>query len=326
MLYGLYQVQLVITGRARATARNLPAALTGLGANVALLFLLVPDSRAGLGIAGAGIALCGGYLAMLAAMHLLTRGLLGVRFEWRRLALLAAILSAVAVSGELLLPTSGAAGFVLRVAWLGLVPALLWLTRFFAPHERAHAVAPRRQPANRARGRRRVVLSHVQVAVAAQLDDAPLGASPGRELLVVDGRHRGHVDAAPARVAQATREVDLVRIHEEVAVEVAHLGGRDAPDEQRRRLAPVDLARALAAALHGREAVQEECPRERGRGARKAPRARAGPSVGREQLGARARRARALLERIEKRLGGARAQLGVLVEEQREAPTRALQQ
>ena len=141
MLYGLFQVQLVITGRARATTRNLPAALTGLGVNVALLFLLVPNSGAGLGIAGAGIALCGGYVAMLIAMHLLTRGLLEIRFEWRRLAVLSVILAAVAVSGELLLPTAGAAGLLLRVAWLALVPALLGLTRFFAPHERERARA-----------------------------------------------------------------------------------------------------------------------------------------------------------------------------------------
>src|SRR5439155_1739108 len=91
--YGLYQLQLVITGRARATARNLPAALTGLLVNIALLLVLVPDSGAGLGIAGAGIALCGGYVAMLVAMYLLTRGLLEVRFEWRRLAMLTAILA-----------------------------------------------------------------------------------------------------------------------------------------------------------------------------------------------------------------------------------------
>ena len=139
--YGLYQLQLVITGRARATARNLPAALTGLLVNIALLLVLVPDSGAGLGIAGAGIALCGGYVAMLVAMYLLTRGLLEVRFEWRRLAMLTAILAAVAASGELLLPTAGIAGFTLRLAWLSLVPALLWATRFFAPHERARARA-----------------------------------------------------------------------------------------------------------------------------------------------------------------------------------------
>ena len=47
----------------------------------------------------------------------------------------------VAVTGELLLPTHGFAGLALRAAWLALVPALLLLTRFFHPHERAQAKA-----------------------------------------------------------------------------------------------------------------------------------------------------------------------------------------
>jgi O-antigen/teichoic acid export membrane protein len=138
-LYGLYQVMLVITGRARATTRNLPAAALGLAVNVVLLLLLVPAGGAGLGIAGAGIALCGAYLAMLAAMYLLTRDLLAVRFQWRRLAQLASLLAAVAVAGELLLPRSGAGGLALRALWLALVPVLLLLTRFFEPRELASA-------------------------------------------------------------------------------------------------------------------------------------------------------------------------------------------
>jgi O-antigen/teichoic acid export membrane protein len=138
-LYGLYQIMIVITGRARVTLRNLPAALTGLVVNVALLLALVPRGGAGLGIAGAGIALCGAYLAMLVVMHLLTRRLLDVGFEWRRLAQLSAILAGVAVSGELLLPSHGAAGLALRLAWLALLPAMLLLTRFFHPHERDRA-------------------------------------------------------------------------------------------------------------------------------------------------------------------------------------------
>jgi O-antigen/teichoic acid export membrane protein len=150
-LYGLYQVMVVITGRARATARNLPAAAVGLVVNVALLLLLVPHGGAGLGIAGAGIALCGAYAAMLAVMYLLTRGLFRVGFEWRRLTQLTAILAAVAVSGEELLPRSGFAGLALRVVWLALVPALLLMTRFFHPHERVQAKALL------ADGRRRVV-------------------------------------------------------------------------------------------------------------------------------------------------------------------------
>ncbi len=72
-LYGLYLVFVAIAGRARVTSRNFPAAATGLAVNVALLLLLVPHSGAGLGIAGAGIALCGAYAAMLAVLYLLTR-------------------------------------------------------------------------------------------------------------------------------------------------------------------------------------------------------------------------------------------------------------
>jgi O-antigen/teichoic acid export membrane protein len=140
-LYGLYLVFVVIAGRARVTSRNFVAAATGLAVNVALLLVLVPGSRAGLGIAGAGIALCGAYAVMIAVMYLLTRDLFKVGFEWRRLSQLTAIFAGVAVSGELLLPTSGFAGLALRAAWLALVPALLLLTHFFHPHERTQASA-----------------------------------------------------------------------------------------------------------------------------------------------------------------------------------------
>ena len=140
-LYGLYLVFVAIAGRARVTSRNFPAAAAGLAVNVALLLLLVPRGGAGLGIAGAGIALCGAYVAMLLVMYLLTRTLFKVGFEWRRLAQLATILLGVGISGELLLPSHGLAGLVLRLVWLALVPALLLLTRFFHPHERAQARA-----------------------------------------------------------------------------------------------------------------------------------------------------------------------------------------
>jgi O-antigen/teichoic acid export membrane protein len=140
-LYGVYQIMIVLTGRARATTRNLPAAAAGLAINVALLLVLVPRSGAGLGIAGAGVALCGAYVAMIAVMHLLTRRLFAVPFQWRRLAQVTAILAGVAVSGELLLPTSGFAGLALRILWLALVPLLLGATRFFAASERAQARA-----------------------------------------------------------------------------------------------------------------------------------------------------------------------------------------
>jgi O-antigen/teichoic acid export membrane protein len=135
-LYGLYQVMIVITGRARVTQRNVPAAAAGLVVNVVLLVVLVPDSGLGLGIAGAGIALCGAYAAMVAIMHLLTRGVFAVDFQWRRLAQVTVIFASVGVSGELLLPSAGAVGLVLRVLWLMLIPLLLLGTRFFAPNER----------------------------------------------------------------------------------------------------------------------------------------------------------------------------------------------
>ena len=149
-LYGLYLVFIVIAGRARVTSRNFPAAAAGLAVNVALLVLLVPHGGANLGIAGAGLALCGAYAVMLVVMYMLTRSLFRVGFQWRRLAQLAAILIAVAVSGELLLPTSGFAGLVLRAAWLCLVPALLLGTRFFAPARVGPgARAARRRPPSR---------------------------------------------------------------------------------------------------------------------------------------------------------------------------------
>ena len=49
-LYGLYLLMIVITGRARVTQRNLPAAAVGLAVNIALLFLLIPSSGLGLGL------------------------------------------------------------------------------------------------------------------------------------------------------------------------------------------------------------------------------------------------------------------------------------
>jgi O-antigen/teichoic acid export membrane protein len=138
-LYGLYLVFVAIAGRARVTSRNFPAGAAGLAVNVALLIALVPAGGAGLGIAGAGIALCGAYAAMLLVMYLLTRSLFRVGFEWLRLAQLTTVLAVVAVAGELLLPTHGLAGLALRAAWLALVPAALLLTRFFHPHELAGA-------------------------------------------------------------------------------------------------------------------------------------------------------------------------------------------
>jgi O-antigen/teichoic acid export membrane protein len=130
-LYGLWVVFLVIAGRARVTTRNFPASLAGLLANIVLIVVLVPP----LGIAGAGIALCGAYIVMLTAMYLLTRRAFRVTFEWRRLAQLAVVFGALSVAGDLLLPTHGLVGFVTRAAVFAMIPLVLHLTGFAHPQE-----------------------------------------------------------------------------------------------------------------------------------------------------------------------------------------------
>jgi O-antigen/teichoic acid export membrane protein len=136
-LYGLWVVFLVIAGRARVTKRNFPASLAGLIVNVALLAALVPS----LGIAGAGIALCGAYAVMLTVMHLLTRRAFAVAFEWRRIAHLALVAGGVAVAGDLLLPTRGLFGLATRALAFAMIPAALLATGFFHPQELTQARA-----------------------------------------------------------------------------------------------------------------------------------------------------------------------------------------
>ena len=145
-MYGLWVVLLVIAGRAQVTRRNFPAALTGLVVNVVMLIVLVPRY----GIAGAGVALCGAYLAMLAVMYLLVRQAFPVQFEWRRLAHIVLVMGVFTVVGDLALPASGAVGFLTRAAAFLLVPPALFVTGFAHPQE-LHQV---RVLLDRARGRR----------------------------------------------------------------------------------------------------------------------------------------------------------------------------
>jgi O-antigen/teichoic acid export membrane protein len=136
-LYGLYLIFVVISGRARQTRRNLPAALAGLAVNVVAIIVLVPA----LGISGAGIALVLAYAVMIAVIYALTRSLFTVGFEWGRLGRLLGVLIAISVGGELLLPTSGAVGFILRsIAWCLIFP-LLRAAGFFTQAELARAGA-----------------------------------------------------------------------------------------------------------------------------------------------------------------------------------------
>jgi O-antigen/teichoic acid export membrane protein len=132
-MYGLWVVFLVIAGRAQVTKRNFPASIAGLIANVVLIVVLVPP----LGIAGAGIALCGAYVVMLVVMYLLTRGAFRVDFEWRRLLELVVVMGGAAAAGDLLLPTRGAVGFLTRLGVFAAIPLILFLIGFAHPQELA---------------------------------------------------------------------------------------------------------------------------------------------------------------------------------------------
>ncbi|MGH2841311.1 MAG: lipopolysaccharide biosynthesis protein [Solirubrobacteraceae bacterium] len=132
-MYGLFLVLVTIGGRVGITTRTFPAALAGVVVNVAALVVLVEP----LGIAGAGIALVAAYAVMLVVLHLLTRRLFTVPFEWGRLAHAVALLAGVAVAGELLLPTSGVGGLATRALALAALPVLLVVTRFAQPAELA---------------------------------------------------------------------------------------------------------------------------------------------------------------------------------------------
>ncbi len=130
-MYGLFLVLVTIGGRAGVTTRTFPAALAGVVVNAIVLVALVDP----LGIEGAGIALVAAYAVMLVVLHLLTRRLFAVPFEWARLAHATAVLAGVTVAGELLLPTAGGGGFAARALVLAALPGVLVATGFVRPAE-----------------------------------------------------------------------------------------------------------------------------------------------------------------------------------------------
>lgn len=132
-MYGLFLVLVTIGGRAGITTRTFPAALAGVVVNVVALVALVGP----LGIAGAGIALVAAYAVMLVVLHLLTRRLFAVPFEWARLAHATVLLAGVTVAVELLAPTQGAGGLAVRAIALAALPAALAATGFVRSEERA---------------------------------------------------------------------------------------------------------------------------------------------------------------------------------------------
>jgi O-antigen/teichoic acid export membrane protein len=131
-LYALYLVLVVILGRTGRTEFNLPAALGALVANVVLNLVLVPPY----GIVGAGIALVASYLVVLGLMYGFTQRLFPVPYEWTRLLRVVATVAALVLAGELLVPTSGAAGLLVRLALAAAYPLVLFATGFFTPGER----------------------------------------------------------------------------------------------------------------------------------------------------------------------------------------------
>jgi O-antigen/teichoic acid export membrane protein len=131
-LYALYLVLVVILGRTGRTEFNLPAAIAALVVNVVLNLLLVPP----LGIVGAGLALVASYLVVLALMYVFTERLFPVPYEWGRLLRVTLIVAALVAVGELLVPTSGALGLLLRALLFAAYPLALLTTGFFTPGER----------------------------------------------------------------------------------------------------------------------------------------------------------------------------------------------
>jgi O-antigen/teichoic acid export membrane protein len=130
-LYALYLVLVVMVGRSGRTGLIFPVTATAAAVNLGLNLLLVPE----LEIVGAGLALVGSYVVMLALMYAVTRRLFPVPFQWLRLARIVVVAGGLYALGEALLPTEGAAGFLLRAVLLGAYPLLLWASGFLEPAE-----------------------------------------------------------------------------------------------------------------------------------------------------------------------------------------------
>jgi O-antigen/teichoic acid export membrane protein len=131
-LYALYLVLVVILGRTGRTEFNFPAAIGALVTNVVLNLLLVPQ----LEIVGAGLALVASYLVVLALMYVFTQRLFPVPYEWGRLLRVTLTVAVLVGAAELVVPTSGALGLLLRAVLFTAYPLLLLGTGFFTAGER----------------------------------------------------------------------------------------------------------------------------------------------------------------------------------------------
>lgn len=131
-LYALYLVLVVILGRTGRTEFNFPAAIGALVTNVVLNLILVPAW----GIVGAGVALVASYLVVLGLMYAFTQRLFPVPYEWGRLLRVVATVAILVAVAELLVPTSGAIGLLIRIALFAAYPLALFASGFFTPGER----------------------------------------------------------------------------------------------------------------------------------------------------------------------------------------------
>jgi O-antigen/teichoic acid export membrane protein len=126
-LYALYLVLSVAVGRTGRTIYNFPVTGAALAVNIVLNLVLIPPY----GIVGAGVALVVAYLVMVALMYGVTRRLFPLALEWGRIGRIVAHAAAVSAAGELLLPDSGAVGFISRAALVPMFWVLLLASGFF---------------------------------------------------------------------------------------------------------------------------------------------------------------------------------------------------
>ncbi|HET6830530.1 MAG TPA: oligosaccharide flippase family protein [Solirubrobacterales bacterium] len=142
-LYGIYLALVVILGRTGKTQYNFPVTIAATVANVALNLILVPAW----GIVGAGVALIASYLIVIVLIYLVSRRIFPIPWQWGRLAVVVGAAAALIAAGEVLLPTDGAAGFLSRLALIGLYPLILWFGGAVRPDERrqvAELLSPER--------------------------------------------------------------------------------------------------------------------------------------------------------------------------------------
>ena len=123
--------------------KAVPLVATGVTLYALYLVLIGPY-----GIVGAGIALVVSYLVMVGLMYLVTRRVFPLGLEWGRIARIVGLAAGLFAAGELLLPDSGAVGFLARAALVPAYWALLHATGFF------HSAELRQLRAIRARVRR----------------------------------------------------------------------------------------------------------------------------------------------------------------------------